>query len=230
MTTFVDPVVSRGAPGTRARKARYGTALLLLAPPALDRDGICAAQVRTGAGDLVIDGTFKRADGRAYLDFGVDSFGRCVSLFSTGNLSGVNFSIFGFDYYRQPMVEALAGPNVSTVSSKKAFYAVTRVSVTATLATAVEVGTIDRFGLPLVLKSRNRLVRIGWDDVVATDAATLVLGDATSPATATTGDPRGTVAPSTAANGVRELTVEFYYDNDTKLTRTGVQHYGVGVP
>jgi hypothetical protein len=234
MTTFVDPVQSipRGGAPARQRKARYGIATLLFVPPVLDRDGICAAQVRTGAGDLAINGAMRRAvDGVAYLDLGLESFGRCVGLFSTGNLSALSFSLFGFDYYRQPMLETLAGPNNSTVASKKAFFALTRVSVTGTIGTAVEVGTVDKFGLPMVLKTKNRLTRVGWDDVAAENGATFVAGDTTSPATATTGDPRGTVVPSSAADGVRELCVQFYYDDITRLTRLGVRHYpGPGVP
>jgi hypothetical protein len=230
MSHFADPV-TMGPKGARVRKSRYGTALLLFVPPILDRDGICAAQVRTGAGNLLLNGAFVRAlDSRAYLDAGVESFGRCVGLYSAGNLSGLTFSLFGFDYYKQPVAETLAGPNATTVASKKAFFVITRVAVSATIATNVEVGTVDKFGLPLVLKAKNRLTRVGWDDVAAENAATFALGDATSPATATTGDPRGTVIPGTAADGTRELCVQFFYDDLTKLTRTGVQHYGVGVP
>jgi hypothetical protein len=230
MTTFVDAVMMGPARlGARNRRARYGKALLMFVPPVLDRDGICLSQTRTGAGNLIINGVMTRGDGRAYLDFGVDSFGRCVGLFSTGNLSAVQFSVFGYDFYKSPVVETLTGPNATTVSTKKAFFAVTRVAVTATLGTAVEVGTVDKLGLPMVLKSRNRLVRVGWDDVLADNAGTFVLADATT-ATALTGDPRGTFAPSTAADGVRELTLDFYYDDSTKLTRTGVAQFGTGVP
>jgi hypothetical protein len=229
MTTFVDPVQSLPRGGSRQRKARYGIATLLYVPPALDRDGICAAQTRTGAGDLVINGALRAAvDGRAYLDANLESYGRCVGLFSTGNLSASSFSLFGFDYYRQPVTETLVGPNNSTVSGKKAFWAVLRVAVNGTLGTAVEVGTVDKFGLPMVLKTRNRITRCGWGDVIAEDGATYALGDA-AVATATTGDPRGTVAPSSAADGVKELCLEFYYDDLNRLTRLGQRHYGVGV-
>jgi hypothetical protein len=229
MSHFADPV-TMGPKGARVRKSRYGVAVLLYVPPVLDRDGICAAQTRTGAGNLVLNGTFVRAlDGRAYLDAGVESFGRCVGIFSTGSLVAVSFSVFGFDYYKQPMTETLVGPNNTTVATKKAFFAVTRVSVTGTVGTAVEVGTVDKFGLPLVLKAKNRLTRVGWDDVAAENAATFALADVNT-ATATTGDPRGTVIPSSAADGTRELCVTYFYDDATKLTRLGVAQYGVGVP
>jgi hypothetical protein len=50
------------------------------------------------------------------------------------------------------------------------------------------------------------LARVGWDNVLAEDAATVAVA-VTTTATTTTGDVRGTVAPSSAADGAKRLVV-----------------------
>lgn len=103
----------------------------------LDRDGICTAQVRTGAGDLTIDGALA-SGGVATLDTQ-----RIVGIYSAGNLSALTFTVYGTDGNGSgaPISEALAGPNNNTVSTTLNFKTVTRVAVSGTIGTNVEVGT-----------------------------------------------------------------------------------------
>jgi hypothetical protein len=92
------------------------------------------------------------------------------------------------------------------MAGKKAFTTITSVSVSADVTSAT-VGTGDVFGLPFRVMDGGYLVRVGWDSAIADNAGTFVAADATSPATATTGDPRGTFDPSSAANGSRRLVI-----------------------
>jgi hypothetical protein len=53
---------------------------------------------------------------------------------------------------------------------------------------------------------RAYLARVGWDNTLAENAATVVVSDGTT-ATTATGDVRGTISPTTAPNGTRRLVV-----------------------
>lgn len=207
---------------------RSSLAILDFVPATLDRDGICVAQVRTGAGDLTINGAFATA-GMATLDAGVKSYGRCVGIYSGGNLSALTFTVYGYDAQRRPVREAIAGPNNTTTAGVKSFKTITRVAVSATIGTNVEVGTIDKFGLPMYLASLSQVVHVGYGETLARDAATFAIGVTTSPATATTGDTRGTVIPSAVTNGSKRLVVVMVPDMTSDASQFGVQQYAVGV-
>lgn len=103
---------------------------------------IAAAQTLAGSGNLVINGS------------GVDNsssywprvwmrglgFSRPVTLTSTGNLSGINFTVTGTDIRGAILVEVIAGPNNNTVSTTGLFYSITQISANAAVATAVSAG------------------------------------------------------------------------------------------
>ena len=72
-------------------------------------------------------------------------------------------------------------------------------------STAVTIGTTDIFGLPVRCIDAGYVVKVGWNNALAQDAGTFVAADMTNPATATTGDVRGTYKPSTASDGVKRL-------------------------
>lgn len=98
-------------------------------------NAICAAQQTAGAADLLINGG-SAANGVATLDAQ-----RIVGIASTGNLSGVNFTVYGTDQSGRAINETIAGPNNNTVSTTLNFYTVTRVAVNGAVATNVTVGT-----------------------------------------------------------------------------------------
>lgn len=210
-------------------KARLAT--LNFVPPTLDRDGICAAQTRTGAGNLTLNGALVSAStGRAYIDAGTDSFGRCLTAYSSGNLSSLTFTIYGWDRAGKRVVSQSAGPNNSTVTFPKAFFVVERVKVSGTIGTAVEIGTSDRFGLPMVVRQAAEIAHVGWSTTLARDTGTLVVGATTSPATATSLDPRGTYVPSSASDGTKRLCIVIVPLMTSKATQYGVKQYGEGIP
>ena len=102
-----------------------------------DRDGVCAAQKRTGAGALTINGDLASS--------GVATFAvpRHFSLYCAGDIDDVTFTITGTDRYGKALSETKTGPNASTVKGSKNFKTITAVTVSGTIATNVEVGSAD---------------------------------------------------------------------------------------
>ena len=150
--------------------------------------------------------------------------GRCVSLTSVSNLSGITFTLVGYDIYGRKTTATLAGPNNNTVNFKKAVASVVSITPNATNAGTVSAGTADVFGFPYLVKNGSYVQDIGWNATTggstgangqnnfALDTGTLTSGDQTSPATAATGDPRGTYAPSGASNGTTQLIAALHLD------------------
>ena len=140
------------------------------------------------------------------------------------------YEVRGYVYLGQPMLERISLPNGATalVSGKKAFYKVRefRVITPATAAITVNVGYGDELGLPF----KGYLDWAKEDGAfVATPNSTLTAAVVTDPATATTGDPRGTYNPTTALNGAKEIWVGLIGDNWVNASGNGglhgIQHY-----
>lgn len=111
--------------------------------PAADVAAICASQTLGGAGALILNGTLVDLASAA---LGIPrvvlpKIQRTVSLQSGGNLSGVNFTITGFDVRGVAISEVRAGPNANTVETTAQFWTITGVSANGAVASAVQVGT-----------------------------------------------------------------------------------------
>lgn len=133
---------------------------------------------------------------------------RAVSLTSAGNLSASNITVVGFDQYGQLQTQTRAGPNANTVNTLKAFASVLSVTSGTTSATTMSVGTSDIFGLDYVCLDAGYIISAKWNNVLAQNAGTLVDADVTTPATAATGDTRGTYAQAGAASdGTKRLVI-----------------------
>lgn len=177
-----------------------------IVPATLATANLAALQTTAGAGALVLAAgagvTAKVVNGQTRYQFDVP---RAVSLTSAGNISGVNFTISGYDVYGQPMTQTIAGPNANTVNTLKAFWQIVSIAVSGAVGTNTSAGTSDVFGIPVAVIDAGYFDRVGWAGVLAADAGTFVAADTTSPATAATGDVRGTYKPSSASNGARRL-------------------------
>jgi hypothetical protein len=126
--------------------------------PALDKAAICALQTIGAAGNLIINGTLASAFHYPYdsasgpVTYAASSttyalpsvtfpkISRTVSITSTGNLAGVNFTVTGI-YQGSIVSQTIAGPNNSTVTTTQLFNKVTQVSVSGAVATNVSVGS-----------------------------------------------------------------------------------------
>jgi hypothetical protein len=138
---------------------------------------------------------------------------RGVSLTSASNLSAINFTMVGYDLYGRKTSSTIAGPNANTVNFPKCVVSVLSVTASTTSANSVSIGTADLFGFPFLIKNAVYLGVPKWDSTLAANAGTFTAGDQTNPATASTGDPRGTYAQAgNPSNGTRQLIVPFTLD------------------
>jgi len=129
---------------------------------AASNNSIALAQTLASAGNLTLNGAMKQTltpnDGGTISFFpnqnqnatNSDStvfggFNVPITLTSTGNLSGVNFTITGFtkNPYNPftPVTEVLAGPNNNTVTSVNFYNRILGISANAAVGTSVSAGT-----------------------------------------------------------------------------------------
>jgi len=93
------------------------------------------AQQTTGPADLLLNGSLVVA--------GIAEIGsqRFIDITSAGNLAGINFTIEGSSDAGDQVLETIAGPNATTVTTVQNFATVTRISVDAAVGSDVTVGT-----------------------------------------------------------------------------------------
>jgi hypothetical protein len=184
-----------------------------IVPVALDADGICAQQTLAGAGAALLNGALA-SSGTVTLDVP-----RNVIVDAAGAATAV-LTVTGTDTYGIPMSEAITLNGATAVAGKKAFKTITSIAASAA-ATDFFVGTGDVFGLPILANSRN-YVLTAWNGAFVT-TGTFVAAVATSPATTTTGDVRGTYSVPDAADASKRLTLwVFVLDDDTQTGLYGV--------
>lgn len=131
---------------------------------------------------------------------------RAVSITATG-ANTATYRVDGYDAFGQAMSQTLAAPSTSTVTTLKAFKTVIRVvNTNATAGTnGLTVGYRDVFGMPVRVINAGYVVAVKWDNTLADNAGTFAAAVVTDPATAATGDVRGTFVPTTAADGSKRL-------------------------
>src|SRR6185503_448153 len=84
----------------------------------------------------------------------------------------------------------------------KAFKTVSKVAMSASTVGNISAGSGDKFGVPYRFNKKGSLLPF-WD--ATWGLGTPVVAVTTNPATATTGDVRGTYLPATASDGTRTL-------------------------
>lgn len=117
------------------------------------------------------------------------------------------YTVRGYDIYGYPMSEAITANGATTVSGKKAFKYIASVTPVGTVGATASVGTGDVYGFPLISDSFQD-VQIVWNSSVITASTGYLACDKTNPATATTGDIRGTYAVQTASDGSKRLVIQ----------------------
>jgi hypothetical protein len=134
------------------------------------------------------------------------------------------FLVQGYDLYGFAMSETIAGVTTAVASGKKAFKFISSITPGGTVSsTALTVGTGDVFGFPIRVNTVS-YANVWWAGSMAVTATTpfgtaslFTFADTTSPATSTTGDPRGTIYVGTAtpSNATRALLVSVSLDAST---------------
>ena len=164
-------------------------------------------------------------------------FGQCLSVTPSGDVGVTDavINLFGRDWLGQPMRETLTITDATAVVGKKAFKWLDKITNDggATGATTGTVGVVATIGLPFatskVLAETSTVLATGVT-VDETPLGTFVEADGTYPATATSGDPRGTYVPAHALDGTERATLLILCEPIIQI-ESGVQYGGLhGVP
>lgn len=138
--------------------------------------------------------------------------GRCITLTPAGNssLDGGSWSIAGRDIYGFKMTETISVSS-QVMTSKKAYKYISSVVAATTIgSTGVGIGFNDTFGLPLLAKNTGLGLLIKLTPTASLQYALSsgpVTTGSTATQTATSSDPRGTYASTTASNGTLRLQI-----------------------
>ena len=170
---------------------------------------------------------------------GTDPFGnqivildcaRNIAIYSAADHSTKTLTVSGYDAYGQAMTEDIVAPNATTVFGKKAFKSVKSVvnKTGGGIASACVVGFGTSVGIPYRVTDMGYVGPISYNQAIVTwNSTNIIVADVTSPATATTGDVRGTLLLG-ATDGAKRLVVQIYLPalasgpNATRLGAAGV--------
>lgn len=122
----------------RRKKRRRVSKIAVFNWPTPDSAAIAALQTVGAGASMVLNGTLKQSGNPVVTLVGIS---RKISLTSTADLSGVDFTVTG-TYLGKPQSEVITGPNNNTVESATLFNTIS--SVTASISTGantVSVGT-----------------------------------------------------------------------------------------
>jgi len=178
-------------------------------PLVLQTAGLAALQTLLAAGNLTLTagtGVTTTTDASGTVRYVLDT-PRVVTFTSAADESAVTFTVTGYDVFGQRMTQSRAGPNANTVATTKAFKSIISVAASAAVANNTSVGYGDTLGLPIRVTNAVYVLAVKWASTLAQDAGTFTAAVTTDPATATTGDVRGTYLPSSATDGARRLIV-----------------------
>lgn len=154
--------------------------------------------------------------------------GRAVSVTGVGSGSGGTVTIKGLDAYGYPVTQTITlGAGANTVNTTKTFKVVTSVTPNFTDTHAISVGTADIFGFG-ILATYFGDITVNWNSTVVTASTGFVTADTTSPATALTGDVRGTYAVQSASDGTKRLMITVKPTLGAILTNPTTGLFGVG--
>ena len=107
----------------------------------VDPNGVFEDQTLVGSGYFTLNGA-----GVTNSEWvSPDGFAKKIGFTSTGNISGVNFVISGYEDKNKTIAisETIAGPNNNTVETTNYFYSIQTISASAAVATNVEAGPVD---------------------------------------------------------------------------------------
>jgi hypothetical protein len=173
-------------------------------PQAKVANNLATAQSPTSAFTLTAGTSVKAVTlTNGSIGYALDCPRALIITIGTGTIASNTITITGYDYFGQPMSEAIATGTTqsTTVSGKKAFYIVTSITTTGAVGGTVAVGTTDLLGIPVRVTNVAYIASVKSNSTLAQDAGSFVAAD-TATATTTTGDVRGTYAPATASNGI----------------------------
>lgn len=131
---------------------------------------------------------------------------RNIRITSGGVDTGITFTVSGYDIYGYPMSETITGASGGIAAGQKTFKFVTGITHTGSVASTMSIGTGDVFGFPLRVDTLGYL-DLTWNAAIITATTGFAAADATTPATTTTDDVRGTYAVQSASDGTKRLQI-----------------------
>lgn len=156
------------------------------------------------AGCLVLDGNPAWTAGSFAFMNPTTGISRAIAVTAAGGATGGAILLTGYDYRGNKVTQTVTSAAGTTVNSLKALkFLQSAVPQFTDGAHNYSIGTADVFGLA-VRADEFAYLQPFWNNALLTNSA-FVVPDATSPATALTGDVRGTLAPG-ASDGVKKLT------------------------
>lgn len=178
--------------------------------------GVSITRADTGvvvSGLLAIDGAMgyvqNGSSGGSLIYSPATSIARTLQCHSVGNDQSGTLTIRGFDIYNFPVTETLTLTNGGTATSQKALKYVYSLTPGGTLSGSnISVGQSDTYGFS-IRSDLFQKIQIWWPDTTLIASPTgYTAAVTTSPATATTGDVRGTYAlQGSGSNNTRRLVV-----------------------
>lgn len=171
--------------------------------------------------DSAMDVTYQGPNQAIALYDPAKSLARNLRFTSVGNDSAATATVRGYDIYGKAMTETVTLANAGVAAGLKAWKYVTSVTPAGTLSGSnLSVGTGDVFGFPLRADFFGD-VGIYWNNALITANTGFVAAVTTDPATAITGDTRGTYAVQSASDAAKRLQI-VVRPNAAKLSLTGL--------
>ena len=133
---------------------------------------------------------------------------RAITFTSVGTDTGATAAVVGYDFYGAPVHQTITlGSSGSPVTTLKTFKYITSITPAGTLSGSnLSVGTSDVYGFGLV-SAEFQFIQIYWNAGLISANTGYTVAVATSPATAATGDVRGTYAVQSASDGTKKLQI-----------------------
>lgn len=202
---------------------------VVFAPLTMQANNIVTSAIVNGAATLTAGTgvTSTTLNGVSVLDITGGNFSRTLRIIGTaGGVTAVAFTINGYDEYNQPVTETITGPAATaTVTTLKSMRYVRSISTAATTTAAVTIGTSDVFGFPAAVVNFDQCL-IHYNNAVITANTGFTGAVTTNPATASTGNVRGTYAVQSASDGTKRLRLTVFLDSpDNMNTAYGVQQF-----
>lgn len=146
---------------------------------------------------------------------------RAVAIHSAGDDHLGTATVTGYDMYGYLTHSTVTLGNNSTVNTTKCFKAVTQIALAGTLSGSnISAGQADIFELPFYASAQTAFFGF-WNNAIVQGTGTFVAGVTTSPATALTGDVRGTWVPGSGSDGTKRLTL-FQHPSIAQMISSGI--------
>lgn len=151
---------------------------------------------------------------------------RAVTIHSAGDDHLGTATVVGYDQYGYLTHAQVTLANAGNVTTTKAFKAVVSITPAGTLSGGnISAGFSDTYGLPFYAAGASAIWGY-WNNLILAGAGTFVAGVTTNPATALTGDVRGTYIPGSASDGAKRLTL---FQHPSIATMVGAAGINVGM-